>query len=129
DELQGGGIKIAVVVCEFLHGCRNFPTFLLPTRLTTDPYHIHNGSMTQRIMEKIPIGADEHCKGIIFNAVGHMRHRHKSTKCHLARILHDFVSEDTSAYLRGVAVTSDQYIANECLTVCEPRHDLLRVPR
>jgi hypothetical protein len=42
--------------------------------------------MTQRIMEKIPIGANEHGKGRVFNAVRQIGHRHKRTKCHLARI-------------------------------------------
>ena len=127
DELQSGRIKIAIEICEFLHGCGNSPSLLLPTRLTTDPNHIHDGSMTQRIMEKIPIGADEHGKGRVFNAVRHIGHRHKCTKCHLARIVHGFVTEETSTYLRGVAVTSDQYIAFKRLSVGEPCHDLLRI--
>ena len=128
DELQSGRIKIAIEVFEFVHGCGNFPSFLLPTRLTTDRDDIHNGSMTQRRMEKIPIGANEHGKGRVLHAVRHIRHRHKRTKCHLGRIVQGVVSEHAGAYLRGVAVTSDQYIACKCLSVREPRHDLLGVP-
>src|SRR6516164_5156888 len=116
DELRSGRIKIAIEICEFLHGCGNSPSLLLPTRLTTDPNHIHDGSMTQRIMEKIPIGADEHGKGRIFSAVRHIGHRHKRTKCHLARIVHGLVSEETGTYFRGIPVTSNQDVACKCLS-------------
>jgi hypothetical protein len=98
-------------------------------RFTANRNHIHDRSMTQWIVEKKTINADEHCKGVLLNTCRHIGHRQERTKRHLTCVVHDHVSEDTGSYFGGASVAADQDITHIRLPVREPRYEILGVLR
>jgi hypothetical protein len=85
--------------------------------------------MTQWIVEQKPINTNEHREGVLLNACRHIGHRQERTKRHLARVVHDFVSEDTRSHFRGTSIAANQYITPKRLPVREPCYGVSGVLR
>jgi hypothetical protein len=129
NELQSRGINIAVPECKLFHQGQNPPAFVLPSRFATDPDHVHDRSMAQWIVKQKPIDTNEHREGVPLNACRHVGHRQERTKCHLACVVHGFISEDTRSYFRGTSIAADQYITPKRPPVREPCYGISGILR
>src|SRR5580704_11025648 len=85
----------------------NGPSFILPAWLAGHANHVHNGSVSQWIMEQRPVKTNEHGIRNLRDAGRHTRHGQKRAKCDLACVVHHFISENTGPYLRGTTVTTN----------------------
>ena len=122
-------MKIGEKFSKLINRRGNGPSFLLPAWLAGHANHVHNGSVSQGVMEQRPVKTNEHGIRNLRDAGRHFRHRQERTKCDLTCVVHHFISEDTGSYFRGTAVTTNQDITCICFPVCERRHNMIRTLR
>src|SRR4029077_1637160 len=127
NQLQRIRIKIAIEIYELPYRSRVSPPFFLPSWLATDPKHVHNCSMAQRIVQQNVVDTNEHCKGTLRDRHRDTGHWQKRTKSDLARVIYCLVTEDLSSHLGGATVTTDQNITCNRASIGEPRYYLFEI--